>query len=78
MNAGYICIAQNSNTVDYLQMAYLQALSCKLTQTKNANFSIIVDTETSEQITDAQQNNYTTARFGSKQQDKTTKRSTSF
>ena len=54
MNAGYICIAQNSNTVDYLQMAYLQALSCKLTQTKNANFSIIVDTETSEQITDAQ------------------------
>jgi hypothetical protein len=47
MNIGFICIAQNSNDVDYLRMAYLQALSCKLTQPKLCDgFSVIVDKET--------------------------------
>ena len=53
MSSGYLCIAQNSGDVDYLKMAYLQALSCKLTQSIDNNFSVIVDTETHEQVTDA-------------------------
>ena len=51
MSLGYLCIAQNSNNVDYLRMAYLQALSCKLTQWKELNsFSVIVDKETADCI----------------------------
>jgi hypothetical protein len=50
--SGYLCIAQNSSEVDYLKMAYLQALSCKLTQSLDNNFSVIVDKETYEQVTD--------------------------
>jgi hypothetical protein len=53
MSSGYLCIAQNSGDVDYLKMAYLQALSCKLTQSIDNNFSVIVDAETHEQVTDA-------------------------
>jgi hemolysin-activating ACP:hemolysin acyltransferase len=53
MSSGYLCIAQNNGEVDYLQMAYLQALSCKLTQSLDNNFSVIVDKETYEQVTDA-------------------------
>jgi len=51
MSSGYLCIAQNGE-YDYLRMAYLQALSCKLTQNIVNNFSVIVDAETAEQITD--------------------------
>ena len=54
MTAGYVCVVQNNADTDYLRMAYLQALSCKLTQKKNANFSIITDQNTAEQITDRQ------------------------
>lgn len=54
MSSGYLCIAQNSGEVDYLKMAYLQALSCKLTQWAVNDFSIIVDSETAEQVTDEQ------------------------
>jgi len=50
MSSGYICIAQNSFDVDYLRMAYLQALSCKLTQTTHNNFSVIVDKETADYV----------------------------
>jgi hemolysin-activating ACP:hemolysin acyltransferase len=53
MSSGYLCIAQNNGDVDYLRMAYLQALSCKLTQSLDNNFSVIVDKETYEQVTDA-------------------------
>jgi len=53
MSSGYLCIAQNSGDVDYLKMAYLQALSCKLTQSIDNNFSVIVDAETHDQVTDA-------------------------
>jgi hypothetical protein len=52
MSSGYLCIAQNSGDVDYLKMAYLQALSCKLTQILDNNFSVIVDKETAECVTD--------------------------
>ena len=51
MSSGYLCIAQNGEH-DYLRMAYLQALSCKLTQQYVTNFSVIVDKETAEQVTD--------------------------
>jgi len=53
MSSGYLCIAQNNGDVDYLKMAYLQALSCKLTQSLDNNFAVIVDKETHEQVTDA-------------------------
>ena len=53
MSSGYLCIVQNSGDVDYLRMAYLQALSCKLTQSLDNNFAVIVDKETYEQVTDA-------------------------
>ena len=47
MSLGYICIAQNSGEINYLRMAYLQALSCKLTQFPEiSSFSVIVDSET--------------------------------
>ena len=51
MSRGYLCIAQNSDGVDYLRMAYLQALSCKLTQSSVRNFSVIVDKETADHVT---------------------------
>lgn len=35
MTAGYVTIAQNNSTTDYLELAYLQALSIKLTQKKD-------------------------------------------
>ena len=50
MSRGYLCIAQNSDGVDYLRMAYLQALSCKLTQSSVRNFSVIVDKETADHV----------------------------
>ena len=48
---GYFTFVQNSETVDYLQIAYLQALSIKCTQKIN-NYAIAVDKETNELITD--------------------------
>jgi hypothetical protein len=53
MTAGYVCVVQNSE-VDYLRLAYLQALSCQLTQSKVKSFSIITDVATANQITDQQ------------------------
>ena len=47
---GYVSIAQNSD-VDYLKLAYLQALSIKATQKIN-NYAIIVDKNTEKEITD--------------------------
>ena len=48
---GYFTFAQNSATIDYLSIAYLQALSIKCTQKIN-NYAIAVDRPTSELITD--------------------------
>ena len=48
---GYLTFAQNSAIIDYLQIAYLQALSIKCTQKIN-NYAVVVDKATSELITD--------------------------
>jgi len=48
---GFLTIAQNSPTVDYLRLAYLQALNIKYTQ-KNNLYAVIVDSDTHKLITD--------------------------
>jgi hypothetical protein len=48
---GFVTFAQNSKDVDYLRLAYLQAMNIKATQ-HNAKYAVIVDTETVEQVTD--------------------------
>jgi len=48
---GYFTFVQNSPTVDYLSIAYLQGLSIKATQTIN-EYAIAVDAKTYELITD--------------------------
>ena len=46
MSRGYIVIAQNNNTVDYLQQAYALALNLKLTQSTVSNLTVCVDKKT--------------------------------
>ncbi|MCX7592722.1 MAG: hypothetical protein N2235_02960 [Fischerella sp.] len=48
---GFITFAQNNSTTDYLQLAYVQALSIKLTQNNNS-YAVIVDKNTKTQIQD--------------------------
>lgn len=48
---GYLTIAQNNSTTDYLRLAYLQALSVKATQKINS-FAVMVDKKTKEQMPD--------------------------
>ena len=48
---GFLTFAQNTDTVDYLQLAYLQALNIKATQTNNL-CAVIVDARTRELIDD--------------------------
>lgn len=50
MSKGYICIAQNNGTVDYLEQAYALALNLKLTQSSVSNLSVCVDEKTKEKI----------------------------
>jgi len=47
---GFLTFAQNSN-VDYLRLAYVQAMSIKLTM-PNAKYAVIVDEATLAQVTD--------------------------
>jgi len=49
-NKGYLTIAQNTKDVDYLRLAYLQAMSIKATQKINT-FGVIVDAETKKELT---------------------------
>ena len=49
---GFLTFAQNSE-VDYLRLAYLQAMSVKLTM-PTSKFAVIVDKKTQTQITDQQ------------------------
>jgi hypothetical protein len=49
---GYLVIAQNTDTVDYLQQAYALALNLKLTQSTVNNLSVCVDAATRSKITD--------------------------
>lgn len=69
---GFLTIAVNSDTVDYLNLAYLQALNIKATQ-KIKSFAVIIDTNTAASITDEHRavfdyiietNNSTTGPFG--------------
>ena len=48
---GYIVIAQNNSTVDYLQQAYALALNLKLTQSTVYNLTVCVDANTKKKIT---------------------------
>lgn len=48
---GYLTIVSNTSEVDYLSLAYLQALNVKCTQKIN-QYAVIVDKETSKLITD--------------------------
>lgn len=51
-NKGYLVLAQNNNTVDYLKQAYALALNLKLTQTAVNNLSVCVDENTKKFITE--------------------------
>jgi hypothetical protein len=46
---GYVTFAQNTDTVDYLELAYIQALNIKATQ-KTAKYAVIVDAQTKEKV----------------------------
>lgn len=48
---GFLAIAQNNETTDYLTMAYYQAKNIKATQ-KNNKYAVIVDTYTNQLITE--------------------------
>ena len=50
MSKGYIVIAQNNGSVDYLEQAYALALNLKLTQSKVSNLSVCVDEKTKQLI----------------------------
>ena len=52
---GFVTYAQNTETVDYLELAYLQALNVKATQTNN-RYAVIVDAATKEQINERHYN----------------------
>lgn len=52
---GYFTFAQNNDTTDYLEIAYLQALSIKATQKINS-YAVAVDETTQALITDKHRN----------------------
>ena len=51
MSKGYIVIAQNNETTDYLEQAYALALNLKLTQGTVSNLTVCVDAKTKKLIT---------------------------
>ena len=50
MSKGYIVIAQNNDTTDYLEQAYALALNLKLTQSTVSNLTVCVDSKTKKQV----------------------------
>lgn len=48
---GFVTFAKNTDEVNYLELAYLQALNVKATQTNN-QYAVIVDRKTNELVTD--------------------------
>jgi hypothetical protein len=54
---GFITFAQNTDTVDYLELAYLQALNVKATQ-KNNRYAVIVDAATREKVNERHCNTF--------------------
>ena len=56
MSKGYIVIAQNSGTTNYLEQAYALALNLKLTQSSISSLAVCVDAETKKLITTKHKN----------------------
>ena len=54
---GFVTFAQNTASVDYLELAYLQALNIKATQ-KNNRYAVIVDAATREKVNDLHRNTF--------------------
>ena len=54
---GFVTFAQNTDAINYLELAYLQALNVKATQ-KNNRYAVIVDAATKELINDAHRNTF--------------------
>ena len=54
---GYVTFAQNTEEVDYLELAYLQCLNIKATQ-KHNSYAVIVDAATKELIHDVHRNTF--------------------
>jgi len=52
---GFVTFAQNTAGVDYLELAYLQALNIKATQ-QNNKYAVIVDAATKEKVNDLHSN----------------------
>jgi hypothetical protein len=52
---GFVTFAQNTSDVDYLELAYLQALNIKATQ-QNNRYAVIVDAPTKELIDERHRN----------------------
>lgn len=48
---GFVTLAQNTLSTDYLRLAYLQAMNVKATNI-NAKYAVIVDSQTLPQVTD--------------------------
>lgn len=48
---GFLTFAQNSSTVDYLELAYLQALNCKSTHPE-FKYAVVIDYPTSQVVQD--------------------------
>jgi hypothetical protein len=49
-NRGFVASVAYNKDVDYLQQAYLQALSIKTTQRRESNYAVVVDTQTANRI----------------------------
>jgi hypothetical protein len=54
---GFVTFAQNTDDVDYLELAYAQALNIKATQQEN-KYAVIVDTATMEKVNEAHRNTF--------------------
>ena len=55
VDRGFLTIAQNTAEVDYLRLAYAQAMSIKLTM-PDSQYCVVVDEDTEKQITDQHRN----------------------
>ena len=54
---GFVTFAQNTDTVDYLELAYLQCLNIKATQQEN-KYAVIVDAATMEKVNEIHRNTF--------------------
>lgn len=54
---GFVTLAQNTDEVDYLELAYLQCLNIKATQTSN-KYAVIVDSSTRKKINQRHQDTF--------------------